>query len=386
LWCSRFYCVRTRTYLAADCYSIKVRNNKYILKNQNNKIRIKDIARLAGVSEGTVDRVLHNRGEVSERSREAVNKVLKEINYSPNLLARSLALKKHRSFAYLIPKHEPGDYWEMVEKGFAEAMVEFSQYNISIQEFYYDQFDVNSFHEVTNTILNSDKDAVVMAPIFRQETLSFIDKLNKREIPFSFIDSMIENTGFHTYYGQNSYQSGYIAAKLLLNSLDKNAQVIVIRTKRKGAVSNQTLTRNKGFLEYIRENNLSDIQLINVEIQDKDESKNIELLKDVFDKHQNIKAAITFNSKVYKLAKYLHQLDKTEIRLIGYDLLSQNVDYLKKDVVSYLIAQRPDKQAYLTIRDLCRNLILKQDVKNLNYVPIDVLIKENIEDYILFQE
>jgi len=37
------------------------------MKTQNTKIRIKDIATLAGVSEGTVDRVLHNRGEVSEK-------------------------------------------------------------------------------------------------------------------------------------------------------------------------------------------------------------------------------------------------------------------------------------------------------------------------------
>ena len=60
----------------------------------NHKIRIKDIANLAGVSEGTVDRVLHHRGDVSAKSLEAVTKVLDEINYKPNLLARSLASKK----------------------------------------------------------------------------------------------------------------------------------------------------------------------------------------------------------------------------------------------------------------------------------------------------
>ena len=50
------------------------------MKNKDTKIRIKDIATLAGVSEGTVDRVLHNRGEVSAKSREAVTKVLEEMN------------------------------------------------------------------------------------------------------------------------------------------------------------------------------------------------------------------------------------------------------------------------------------------------------------------
>ena len=47
---------------------------------------IKDIARMAGVSAGTVDRVLHNRGDVSEKSKEKVQKVLDEINISPTYL------------------------------------------------------------------------------------------------------------------------------------------------------------------------------------------------------------------------------------------------------------------------------------------------------------
>ena len=100
------------------------------MKNQNTKIRIKDIATMAGVSEGTVDRVLHERGEVSEKSREAVQKVLDEINYSPNLLARSLASKKHYQFACLIPMHKATDYWESVEKGFSQAAIDYLHYNI----------------------------------------------------------------------------------------------------------------------------------------------------------------------------------------------------------------------------------------------------------------
>ena len=44
------------------------------------KIRIKDIAELSGVSVGTVDRILHNRPNVSKAAREKVEKVLKEIN------------------------------------------------------------------------------------------------------------------------------------------------------------------------------------------------------------------------------------------------------------------------------------------------------------------
>ena len=356
------------------------------MKNSETKIRIKDIATLAGVSEGTVDRVLHNRGEVSQKSRDAVTKVLKEMNYSPNLFARSLASKKLYRFICLIPLYQSGDYWESVDKGFDLAVKDFSQYNVRIEKCYYDQFDVNSFVSVYQDILSNEPDAVFIAPIFREETLNFVNELLNKEIPFSFIDSLIEEADFHTYYGQNSFQSGFIAAKFLLGSLPENSEVLIIRTKRKGAVSNQTIARNKGFLHYIALNQLDNIKLINVEIKDGDDVTNLEILREIITSNKNIKAAITFNSKVYRLAKYLDELGRADVRLIGYDLLEQNISYLKQDVISYLIAQRPDKQAYFTVRDMCRKLIFKQETKKINYVPIDVLIKDNIEDYILFQE
>ena len=51
------------------------------------KIRIKDVAKLAGVSVGTVDRVLHNRPNVSEEARTKVEKAIKEMDYRPNVYA-----------------------------------------------------------------------------------------------------------------------------------------------------------------------------------------------------------------------------------------------------------------------------------------------------------
>ena len=74
------------------------------MEKNSDKIRIKDIARLAGVSAGTVDRVLHNRGEVSVRTREKIETVLKELDYRPNLYASALASKRHYKVVALFPK------------------------------------------------------------------------------------------------------------------------------------------------------------------------------------------------------------------------------------------------------------------------------------------
>lgn len=342
---------------------------------------------MAGVSEGTVDRVLHNRGEVSEKSKEAVLKVMEEINYSPNLLARSLASKKHYRFSCLIPSFQPGDYWEFIENALIQAGNDFLQYNIHIDIHYFNQFDSENFVGMTQKLLQLKPDALVVAPIFRNETLEFTRELLKLQIPFSFIDSLIKEADFTTYYGQNSFQSGFVAAKLLLNDLPTDSEVLVVRTKRQGAISNQIKARYDGFMQYFNQYSLhKKMNLVYTEINDSDDEANLNLIRSTFEAHPGINSAITFNSKVYQLANYLQQHEYSSIRLIGYDLLEKNVEYLKQDMVSFLIAQSPGKQAYYTVRDLCTKLILKQEVNRVNFVPIDILMKENINDYINFRE
>ena len=66
-------------------------------------ITIKDIAARAGVSTGTVDRVLHKRPNVSKSALEKVNKALEELDYRPNMYASALAYNKTYTFYVVLP-------------------------------------------------------------------------------------------------------------------------------------------------------------------------------------------------------------------------------------------------------------------------------------------
>lgn len=64
---------------------------------------IRDVAKLAGVSTATVSRVLNNSGYVSEAARKKVNVAVKELNYYPNEVARSLFQKQSNFIGLLLP-------------------------------------------------------------------------------------------------------------------------------------------------------------------------------------------------------------------------------------------------------------------------------------------
>lgn len=74
------------------------------------RVRIKDIAQLANVSVGTVDRVIHGRNGVSESSKKKVEEILEKLNYQPNMYASALATIIKYNFDCIVPKHSVGDY------------------------------------------------------------------------------------------------------------------------------------------------------------------------------------------------------------------------------------------------------------------------------------
>ena len=71
--------------------------------------------------------------------------------------------------------------------------------------------------------------------------------------------------------------------------------------------------------------------------------------------------------------------------LIGYDLLKDNVELLKSGEVTYLIGQRPGLQGYCGVKKLCDDIVFKRPVEPMKYMPIDILIKENIDFYFEFE-
>ena len=109
------------------------------------------------------------------------------------------------------------------------------------------------------------------------------------------------------------------------------------------------------------------------------------LLDDFFREHPQVELGIVLNSRAYQVATYLCASGRKLRRLVGYDLLKENVKYLESGDISYLIGQRPGLQGYCGIKMLCDHVVFKKPVAAMKYMPIDVLMKENIRFYFEFE-
>jgi LacI family transcriptional regulator len=154
------------------------------------KARIKDIANLASVSIGTVDRVLHERGEVADKTRKKVLKIAKELKYSPNLMAQALKSKKRFQLVSLLPEPtEDNTFWSKHPQGLTRAMNELDQFPVSLTQVTFDMLNEDDFQQKADEVLDLRPDGVILAPIFKAESIVFCDRLVKEKIPFVFVIS-----------------------------------------------------------------------------------------------------------------------------------------------------------------------------------------------------
>lgn len=345
-------------------------------------IRIIDIAKMAGVSVGTVDRVIHNRGRVSEDNRKKVQDILEMVHYQPNLMARSLASKKQYHFVAITPSFAHGEYWEAISEGIDKAASEMESYNVTISKLFFDQYNNRTFTEIIHNLQEAKVDGVLIATLFTDSVIKLSQELDVNEIPYVFVDSNIEGQHQLAYFGTESYDAGVIAARLLTDRLASSSDILMARIIHSGKNdSNQGKNRREGFCHYLNEVGFCG-KLLEVELKIDDQLYNFIKLDEIFEANPCIGGGIIFNSTCYILGNYLKERAKQTVKLVGYDLIEKNTQLLSEGVITALIAQRPERQGYEGIKSLCNHLLFKQKIEKVNLMPIDILLKENLKYYL----
>ena len=346
------------------------------------KIRIKDIAERAGVSVGTVDRVLHERPNVSPKALEKVKKALEEMDYKPNRYASALAYNKSYTFYMVLPKHESEAYWQEIETGASEATERFRDFSVSKKIIYYNRFNTSTFAQVMGEVLKQQPDGVVVVPSQLDITRKYTDIMHAQGIPFILLDSYMPDLRPLAFYGQDSFSSGYFAARMLMLFTPNEKEIMLMKQMRNGNVaSKQQENRETGFRHYMHDHfpNVK-IHEVNLSLDEKRENYHA-ILEKFFEQHPLVHHCITFNSKAHLVDEYLLKSNRRNIQIMGYDMVPKNVECVRQGSISFLIAQHAYQQGYACIDALFNAIILKKEVEPVNYMPIELLTKENIEFY-----
>ena len=347
---------------------------------ENKNIRIKDIARLAGVSVGTVDRVLHKRGKVSDKSLQKVHAILDQIDYKPNLIARSLGLNRTFRVAAVLPDPALDAFWAQSHDGLKQSESDWRQQGLLIDYHFYDLHNNDSFNKAFQSALASKPDGAVVAPLFYKEALPYFEQLHKEAIPYILFNTFIEKPAPLSFIGQNLYQSGRLAAELISLGLSGEGKLAILHIHEDLPNSVHLLDKEKGFRAYISSLADAKLEVSTIHLAAPESPSFHSGLEKLFSDLQ-LKGVYISTSKAYQVVEYMKANGKNGRRIVGYDLLEENLNYLKEGFIDFLINQNPSKQAALSVSHLINYLVFKTVPPAEALLPLEIITKENIDSY-----
>lgn len=335
---------------------------------------------MAGVSEGTVDRILHGRPNVSANALAKVNEVMKKIHYKPNLIARSLGHGKNHRIAVIISEPTVEPYWKEVQSGISQALVEWDHYNVSIDTYNYVHGGELSFEHIAEVALKSKPDGVVLAPLYYQQALPVLTELDIKKIPYILFNTNMPESKALSFIGQDLFQSGMLAGQLMSFGNEKNERLIILHIGDDVEDSFYLQEKERGFREFYEKNTRHPYIIESLSL---DHTKNsfrnqIEILI----QDDNTKGIfITTTRAVSTIAEVLIKSNRHDVRLIVYDLMEDYLKYLKMGVIHFIINQNPKGQVFSGISHMANHLLFKKKVPATELFPLEIITQQNVDTY-----
>ena len=269
------------------------------------KPKIQDVARLAGVSPTTVSRVLNDRGYISDETREKVNKAMKELNYFPNDVARSLFNKRTNLIGVILPTVSNPFFGELTF--YIENICNSLGYKILL---------CNSLNNIDNEerylemLMRNQVDGIIVGT----HNQGILQYKNDNMAVVSIDTDLSENIPI---IGSDNYNGGKIATELLLSKGCKK----IINIDGEFNLRTQARLRKIAYEDVMKSNNR--IPITYEIVSTFDGGNQIQIANKILDEHPEVDGVFATNDLF--AAAFINEARKRgrkipeDLKIVGYD-------------------------------------------------------------------
>ncbi len=340
---------------------------------------IKQIAHLAGVSRGTVDRVLNNRGSVDPGKAEKVREIAKAMNYTPNIAGKTLALaKKKLCFGFvLFGSTASNPFFEDVMSGIAVREELFAEYGARIETRFAAIDQPEQQVALIEELLELGVDGLAITPINHPMVAQRLACLKNKGIPFVTVNSDIPDSDRLAYVGSNYYKSGQTAAGIMRMATGGRANVGIVMGSPWVLCHSE---RVAGFTNVMRETG-EGTRITGTVVNNDDDLQSFLVTRELLQNHPETDALFLAAAGVAGACRAVEDLGRAgSMKIICYDTPPSTCRLLRDGTILASIAQQPFVQGVKPLDILMDYVGMGIKPKDeCFYTDIEIKIRENLD-------
>ena len=332
-------------------------------------VTIQNIADAAGVSRGTVDRALNNRGRINPDVEKRIKSIAKELGYVPNRKRE----KKHGSTIKIgvLTQLSKASFMIQIHKGIevAEKELKTRKIELCIEECF--GVDEKEQMEALERLQQQGVQGIAAMPVESDIVREKLNRIIEKGIPVVTFNSDIVGTKRQFFVGLDNIKSGHTAAGLMAMLCADKGKVLVITGCFSNSVNNK---RVDGFAEEINEN-FTGIELVGVQSSMDNADQVEKIIENTLKVYPDLAGILVISSGQNGIRRAFEKLNlKKRPHVIIYDLTPKNIKILEDDIADFVIDQNGYMQGYQALHILA-DIIQKQDLPGKECIYTDIIIK-----------
>lgn len=328
------------------------------------KVTVKSLAQAAGVSRGTVDRVLHNRGGVKPDIVLKIKSLAKELGYVPNRAGRALAAYKTPIKIGVMLPSIGNPFFDGVIDGVFQAWDEFADLGVEVVLKEVEGFDLNTHLNAIDDLLFKGCKALCISTLNIDALRKKISDLYAKHFPVILLNTNVEKADCLCYVGSDYLTAGATCGGMLAMCAKEPLKVLIVTGSKMILGHNQRIDGFKSELDRQQ----AEYQIIDtVECYDSD-IKATRVTLDALDKNEQINCIYVTGAGVQGVGAAILARPKRKIFAIAFDEIYTTKELVKQGIIRFVVCQQPERQGYHAVKRA--------------YMAITNQIPEHVDDFI----
>ena len=338
------------------------------------KPTVNDIARVAGVSLATVDRVLNMRPGVRRVTIEKVNKAIEELGYVRDTAAANLARKRLYRLQFILPQ-TTNEFVVALEQAIVEQSTKLGHQRTTLQSVAVPPFDPQAIVDALDQL---QPDAIDGVAVFGPETPSVRDAIKRaraKGIAIVALVSDLPSSERHHFVGIDNIAAGRTAASLMGRFVRGPGRILVITGSR---LARDHLERRTGF-DAVMSEEFPDLEVV-ASIEGRDDPELIlKMLPDVFAAYPDIRGVYSSAAGNTGLIQFLDASGPhDDLVVIAHELTPTSRDALERGVFDAIISQDSGHLVRSAVRLLKATADRAPFDQTQERIRIDIYLRENM--------